>query len=141
LRLVLDTNVLVSALRSRRGASRQLLTGALTLRYSLLISVPLMLEYEAVLTRPEHLKVANASASDVGEILSALAIVSERVRMSYLWRPVLRDPADEMVLETAVNGGANLLCTFNVRDFPAARDFGIEVAVPAEAWKKVERSL
>ena len=86
--------MLVAALRSRTGASRQILTATLRKEHLILISVPLMVEYEAVLTSPEHLKVSGASPDDVREILIALAAICERVRLVYLWRPVLRDPAD-----------------------------------------------
>jgi putative PIN family toxin of toxin-antitoxin system len=140
-RLVLDTNVLVAAVRSRRGSSRQLLKAALVSEYSLLISVPLMMEYESVLTRPEHLAASHASVEDVQVILHGLATVCARVQLAYLWRPMLRDPKDEMVLETAANGSADVLCTFNTRDFFAARRFGIEVATPSMVWHKLESSL
>ena len=138
IRLVLDTSVMVAALRSDRGASRRLLVGALSRRFTLLVSVPLMVEYQSVLARPEHLEAARVSAGDVDGILSALAAVLEPVRLAYLWRPLLRDPADEMVLETAVNGGADLLCTPNIRDFEPAQRFGIPVLNPGEAWRCVE---
>ena len=138
IRLVLDTSVMVAALRSDRGASRRLLVGALSERFTLLVSVPLMLEYQSVLARPEHLEAARVSARDVDGILSALAAVLEPVRLAYLWRPLLIDPADEMVLETAVNGGADLLCTLNIRDFEPAKRFGVPVLNPGEAWQRVE---
>lgn len=138
MRIVLDTSVLVAALRSHRGASRKLLLAALDQRFTALVSVPLMLEYEAVLTRPEHLEAAHLSASDVEEVLADLASVTEPVRLAFLWRPALRDPGDEMVLDTAANGGADLLVTLNVRDFqqPAKR-LGIQVMTPWEAWKRL----
>jgi putative PIN family toxin of toxin-antitoxin system len=140
LRLVLDTDVLVAALRSDRGASRQLLISALDRRIELLVSVPLMLEYEAVLTRPGHLEASGLTAAEVNEILDALAKVLTPVRLRFLWRPRLKDPADEMVLETAVNGGADRLVTFNMRHLAeAARDFGIWVLRPCDAWKEVQR--
>jgi putative PIN family toxin of toxin-antitoxin system len=141
LRLVLDTDVLVAALRSDRGASRQLLISALDRRIELLVSVPLMLEYEAVLTRPGHLEASGLTAAEVNEILDALAKVLTPVRLRFLWRPRLKDPADEMVLETAVNGGADRLVTFNMRHLAeAARDFGIWVLRPCDAWKEVQRN-
>src|ERR1700687_4511009 len=102
MRLVLDTDVVVAAMRSDRGASRQLLLAALDRRITLLASVPLMLEYEAVLTRPEHLKAIGLGAEEVNVVLDAWAAVIEPVRLRFLWRPRLRDPADEMVLATAV---------------------------------------
>jgi putative PIN family toxin of toxin-antitoxin system len=140
LRIVLDTDVMVAALRSDRGASRQLLLAALDGAFDLLVSVPLMVEYESVLTRPEHLDVIGLSGDEVNGLLDALASVSVPVVFRFLWRPCLKDPADEMVLETAVNGGADWLVTFNVRHLAdAARRFGIRVLKPGEALKQVQR--
>jgi len=140
LRIVVDTSVMVAALRSGRGASRQLLIAALTRRYVLPVSVPLMLEYQAVLARPEHLDAAHVSVTDIDQLLSAVAAVLEPVRLAYVWRPALKDPSDEMVLDTAVNGMADGLCTLNVQDFEPAIRFGIMVWSPAEAWRQVEES-
>ena len=118
---MLDTDVLVAAVRSDRGASRALLTNALERRYSVLASVPLMLQYESVLTRPEHLTAAGISAADVEVLLNSIALVVEPIRISDLWRPVLPDSGDDLVLETAVNGQADVVVTFNRRHFvPAA---------------------
>jgi putative PIN family toxin of toxin-antitoxin system len=141
-RLVLDTDVLTAALRSDRGTSRRLLIGALTGRFGLLVSVPLMIEYEAVLTREEHLTAAGASVEDVMTVLDALASVLEPVRLSFLWRPMLPDANDDMVLETAVNGRADVLVTFNRRHFEAASArFGIDVESPAEAVRRLRGLL
>jgi predicted nucleic acid-binding protein len=138
-RTVVDTDVLVAAVRSHRGASRVLLTAALERRYPLLASVPLMLEYEAVLTRSEHLAAAGISAADVEVLLDALAIVAEPIRISYLWRPLLPDAGDDLVLETAVNGRADVVVTFNRRHFePAAAPFGLEILAPADAVRRLE---
>lgn len=134
MRLVLDTDVMVAALRSRLGASRFLVTRALRRHYVLLLSVPLMLEYEAVLTRPHHLKAAKATRGDVTELLDALAAIATPVQPKFTWRPLLADAADEMVLETAVSGSAGMIITFNVRHFlSAARRFGIRVMRPTNA--------
>jgi len=139
LRLVLDTDALVAAIRSDRGASRQLLLSALDGKIGALVSVPLMVEYEAVLTRPEHLLASGLSAKEVNEILDALAKVSIPVHLRFLWRPRLKDPADEMVLETAVNGAADRLVTFNERHLGvAAREFGIRVLPPRDVWKEIK---
>jgi predicted nucleic acid-binding protein len=113
---------------------------ALEGRLELLASVPLMIEYEAVLTRPAHLEAIGLGIREVNEILDAVARVCTPVPLRFLWRPRLKDPADEMVLETAVNGGADWLVTFDVRHLAeAARDFGIRVMRPPEAWKDVRR--
>jgi putative PIN family toxin of toxin-antitoxin system len=135
LRLVLDTDVVVAALRSDQGASRRLLMGALDRAFVLLASVPLIVEYEAVLTRPEHLDASGLTSRQMNQVLDALVKVAVPVHLWFLWRPRLRDPADEMVLETAVNGGADWLVTFNVRHLAdAARGFGIRVMRPGNAW-------
>ena len=140
MRIVLDTDVLVAAFRRDRGASRQLLLGALDGKIEALVSVPLMVEYEAVLTRPEHLAASGLSADEANEILDALAKVAVPLYLRFLWRPRLKDPADEMVLETAVNGVADRLVTFNERHLgAAAREFGIRVVPPRDAWKEVQR--
>jgi putative PIN family toxin of toxin-antitoxin system len=138
MRVVLDTDVLAAALRSDQGASRQLLLAALDLRFVMLVSVPLMLEYEAVLTRQEHLAAAGITAEDVDIVLDALAVVIEPVRLSFLWRPRLKDAADEMVLETAVNGKADRLVTFNLKHLgKAALEFGIRAMRPGEALREI----
>ena len=117
----------------------QLLERALVQGYVLLLSVPLMIEYEDVLVRPEHLDASNLSTKEVGVILDALAAVGEAVRLSFLWRPMLKDPADDMVLETAANGRADLLVTFNRRHFAAAaRLFQMTIASPGEALRRLE---
>ncbi|MFN7933073.1 MAG: putative toxin-antitoxin system toxin component, PIN family [Bryobacteraceae bacterium] len=133
-----DTDVMVAALRSERGASRQLLLAALEESIELAVSVPLMVEYEAVMTRDEHLMASGLTVPEVNEILDAVARVAVRVRLRFLWRPRLKDPADEMVLETAVNGRADRLVTFNVRHLAAeASEFGIVAMTPGEAWQEV----
>jgi putative PIN family toxin of toxin-antitoxin system len=127
MRLVLDTNVLVAAIRSDQGASRRLLVAALGRRCQLLVSASLLIEYESVLKRPEHRAASGASIEDIEGLLDGLARVAEPVEISYLWRPHLADPDDELVLEAAVNGGAD--ATFDLRHLAAAR-FGIAVARP-----------
>ncbi|MGD0990815.1 MAG: putative toxin-antitoxin system toxin component, PIN family [Candidatus Sulfotelmatobacter sp.] len=136
--VVLDTDVLVAAFRSDSGASRRVLEDGLARRFELLLSVPLMIEYEAVLTRPEHLAASRASIEDVGHVLDGLAAVGKRVRIAFRWRPALPDPNDDMVLETAVNGRAGAIVTFNERDFnPVAAKFGCRVMRPAELLRRL----
>ena len=138
MRYVLDTNVLVAALRSQKGASRKLLMCVLDGDIAVCASVPLMVEYEAVLTRPEHLAATGLSVEDTNAILDAFTAIAEPVRFRFVWRPQLGDPADEMVLETAVNGGADRLVTFNIRHLMAAAGrFGIVTMTPPEAWKEI----
>jgi putative PIN family toxin of toxin-antitoxin system len=135
---VLDTDVMVAALRSDRGASRQLLLAALDRQFELLLSVPLILEYEAVLTRPEHLAACGLSAAEVGRVLDELAAVARPVRLTFRWRPRLSDPDDDMVLETAINGGASTIVTFNQRDFVSGTiGFNCAVIPPATALQQI----
>jgi putative PIN family toxin of toxin-antitoxin system len=138
MRLVLDTDVVVAALRSDRGASRQLLYAAFDGRAEMLVSVPLVLEYEAVLTRPQLLEDVAMTIGEVGSVLDAILKVAVPVEMRFPWRPQLKDPSDEMVLETAVNGSAGCLATFNLRHLrEAAALFGIKAAVPGDIWRKI----
>ena len=131
---VLDTSVMVAALRSRRGASRQLLLGALTHRFELLLSVPLLLEYEAVLTRTDQLTAFGIGRRDVERVMDDITSVARPVRLSYRWRPQLADANDDMVLETAVNGNADAVVTFNQADFaPLSERFDCRVILPREA--------
>lgn len=141
MRIVLDTAVVVAALRSAMGASRQLLVAALEKKFQLLLSVPLMIEYESVLTRKEHLKAAGLKVAEVKELLDALAAVAEPVVPSFRWRPMLRDPNDDMVFEAALNGQADLLVTFNKRDFEQPALWNLRIASPGEALRELRKSL
>jgi len=138
MRLVLDTDVLVAAFRSERGASRELLIAALDERFVLLASTALWVEYEAVLTRREQLKAMRLNAAEVRDVLAALAAVAEPVPIHFLWRPVLADAEDEHVLELAMNGRADMLVTFNQDDFrEASRTFQVEIITPATALRRL----
>jgi putative PIN family toxin of toxin-antitoxin system len=135
MRLVLDTDVMVAAIRSDAGASRWLLRAIFDSHPDLrmLVSVPLIVEYEAVMTRPEHLRIARLSAADVNVLLDAVAQAAEPVRLAFLWRPMLSDVDDDMVLETAVNGQADAVVTFNQRHFrPCTEQFGIAALRPGD---------
>lgn len=137
LRVAIDTNVIIAARRSRSGASNALLRTVGDGRLTMLVSVPLFLEYEAVLTRPEHLLATRLTERDVRGFLGYLATIIVPVKLHYLWRPQLGDPADEMVLETAINGRADRIVTLNVRHFGPAQKFGIEVVTPAETMRRL----
>jgi predicted nucleic acid-binding protein len=94
-----------------------------------------------VLTREEHLEPSGLRSDRIGAILDAIAAVGEPIRLAYLWRPILADPRDDMVLETAANGRADVLVTVNSRHFqPAASLFGIDVVSPAEDLNRVRQS-
>jgi putative PIN family toxin of toxin-antitoxin system len=138
-RAVLDTSVILSALRSRRGASNRLVELVALGRLRPLVSTALFLEYEDVLQRPENRLATSMSEPDVEGFLAAFASAVEGVDVNFRWRPQLKDPKDELVLEAAVNGRAHGLVTHNVRDFQtAARLFQLRVMLPRELLKELE---
>ena len=136
-RLVLDTDVVVAAMRSPSGASAELLRRIRSGDAVAVTGVALALEYEAVCCRPEHQQASGLTSRQVGVFLDAVIAMMEPVKCHFLWRPQLRDPNDEMVLEAAINGRARLLVTFNSGDFAGAARFGIEVVLPREALKRL----
>jgi putative PIN family toxin of toxin-antitoxin system len=128
LRVVIDTNILYAGLYSSTGASFQLLRLVRSGRVIPCISVTLAMEYEAVLyARPEEL---DLTQEQVAGFLGYLVSLSERIKIFYLWRPGLRDPGDDMVLETAVAASADFIITHNIKDFTGAESFGIRVVTP-----------
>jgi putative PIN family toxin of toxin-antitoxin system len=128
--------VIVIAVRSASGASRGLLEAIHAGRLIGLVSVPLLLEYEAVLSRPELLRARGLSLDEVDAILDGLAGVMEHVVLHCLWRPLLRDGDDDMVLETAISGRATAIVTFNLRDYGRwPESFGIDVLRPTECLR------
>jgi predicted nucleic acid-binding protein len=131
MRVVLDADVLVAAFRSRRGASAAWLRAALRREVDMLASVPLMLHHESVVSRPEHRTGSRLSVVELGAVLDAIAAIVTPVTISYLWRPILRDPDDELVL----NGQTDLLLTFNERDFAGAERFTPRISRPGPAWQ------
>jgi putative PIN family toxin of toxin-antitoxin system len=138
-RIVLDTSVLVAAIRSPTGASKVLMDAALSGWVTALLSTSLLLEYEAVLTRFEHLRVSGFTIEEIEELLDSLCREGVEVPLPFKWRPQLRDPDDEMVLELAINGRADAIVTFNRSDFiPAAIQFGIAVLSPGEILDQME---
>jgi len=139
-RLVLDTDVVVAGRRSPGGAAAAILMAARQGRATLLVSVSLALEYEAICREAEHRLAAGLSDREVDVFLNAVIAMAEPVETHFLWRPQLRDPGDEMVLEAAVNGRAEALVTFNMRDFGTAPlQFGVEVLLPREAIARIRQ--
>ena len=132
MKVVLDTSVIVSALRSNRGASNRLLQMAYARSFVFLATPALFLEYEEVLGREEHRDLHGMSQERMSEFLIGLAAIIEPVRIYYQWRPQMRDTDDEMVLESALNGGADIIATHNVKDFltPASK-FDVRILTPA----------
>jgi len=107
----------------------------------MLVSVPLLLEYEAVLTRPEHLLFCGLTEKEVRQAIDNIVVIAEPVWVAFSWRPQLRDPDDDMVLETAVNGRANAVVTFNQKDFAGMQaGFGCDAIRPAEALTRIRSS-
>jgi putative PIN family toxin of toxin-antitoxin system len=128
--VVVDTNVVVAALLSRRGASHRLMRLVGDGRWKMNLSVSLVLEYEQTLKR---LCIGGAmGASDIDGILEFLCASANRRPIFFLWRPLLPDPKDHMVLELAVASRADFIVTFNARDFAAAGQFGIPVIPPGK---------
>ena len=137
---MLDSSVVVSAFRSRRGASSLLLTLAEAGRVVPLATPALFLEYEGVLKRPEQREASGLSLAEVDAALIALAALVEPIEVRFAWRPQLADPDDEMVLEAAVNGRADALVTHNLAHFAqAAPRFGVAVLRPGELLERIGR--
>ena len=137
-RIILDTSVIVAALRSRFGASNPVLEHVARGRLRPLVSTALFLEYEEVVKRPETRLATGMSEEDVGAFFAALASAAEAVEVNFRWRPLLSDPTDELVLEAAVKGKAGALVTHNIRDFePARRLFGVRVLLPRDVLKEL----
>src|SRR5262244_3346934 len=139
MRIVLDTSVVVAALRTQLGAGNAILRLVANRKLVPLATPPLFLEYEDVLKRPEHRLAHGLSLEAIDEFLAELAALIEPVEVHFQWRPQTPDPNDEMVLETAINGRADAVVTYNVADFSvAAKRFKISVLKPGDLLKKVK---
>jgi putative PIN family toxin of toxin-antitoxin system len=139
MRVVLDTSVVAAGFRSKRGASNTLLQLVAQKKLRMLASPTLVLEYEDVLMRPEQRLAHGFTEAQVARSLAALATLIEPVDIHFRWRPQTADPGDEMVLEAALNGRADALVTFSLRDFAmAASRFGLAVATPGEILERME---
>lgn len=134
-RIVIDTNVLISALRSRNGASFRLIYLLGRDKFVVSVSVPLVLEYEETVKR--HARNLKLSYSDIDDVLDYLCSVAERRKIHFLWRPVLSDPSDDMVLELAVESESEYILTYNVRDYRGSERFGVEAITPKEFLFKI----
>jgi len=136
-RIVLDTSVLVAALRSRNGASFALVSQLPSDRFEFAVSVALYTEWQAVLTRPEHLPPGATPEQALG-FVRYLASIAHLQDVHYLWRPVLRDPDDEMVLECAVASGSSHIVTHNLRDFAGSSKFAVAAITPVMFLKELK---
>ncbi len=131
--MILDTDVIVAAIRSTTGASAEIVRRVLRGELAIEASVAVVLEYEAVVTRNEHLIAGGVSEAEALQVIDALAAVAEPVDIHFRWRPQLRDADDEMVLEAAINASDRTIVTFNRRDFAmAAQRFDVALATPAQ---------
>jgi len=128
--VVIDTNVIVAGLRSRRGSAFKLLTLIDTGQFDIHLSVPLVLEYTEVLLR--ELPNLYLSREEVDELIDFYCAVGVQHKIFFLWRPLLRDPKDEMVLELAVKAECEIIITYNTRDFAGVEQFGVQLLKPSE---------
>ena len=127
-KIVIDTNVVIAALRSKRGASARLLSLADTGRFEINDSVPLILEYEEVLQRQRV--TLGLSSRDVTSFIDSLCAVARHHEIYFHWRPFLRDADDEMILELAVSAQCDYIVTHNLADFSGVEKFGIVAVTP-----------
>jgi predicted nucleic acid-binding protein len=133
--VVLDTNVLVAAIRSRRGASFQVLSRIGTGVFDLAVSVPLVLEYEDALNR--HGTQAGLAPEDIQAILDYVCQVAKHQDIYFLWRPLLRHARDDLVAEVAVASGSDAIVTYNKRDFGGVERFGMRVIEPVQLLREI----
>lgn len=138
MRLVLDTDVVVAAMRSPRGGSAELLRRIRLEEATMLLSVALALEYESQCMLAEHRLASGLDAREVCVFVDQLISMAEPVQLFFRWRPQLHDAGDELVLEAAINGRASAIVTFNEKDLREARThFDIEVLRPGEALRRL----
>jgi len=135
MKIVIDTNVLFTALRSSRGASYKLVSLLPSGRFSITISVPLIIEYEDVLRRGKL--PASISEKDISDFLDFLCYVGYRQDIFFLWRPFLPDSSDDLVLEVAVAGGCDAIITYNKRHFKNVEKFGLRILDPKEFLSEI----
>ena len=131
LRVIFDTSLLVAAARSHNGASFRLLSMLPSRDFEIALTVALYTEWQAVLTRPEHLP-PGATAESVVAFLRYLASLAHLQEVHFLWRPFLRDPDDDMVLECAVASSSQYIVTHNIKDFRRAPELKVQAVTPGE---------
>ncbi len=134
-KVVIDTNVLIAALETKNGAAYKLLINLSNGYYLPNISVPLFIEYEAVAKRQDML--TGLSSADINAILDYILSKSDIRKIFYLWRPYLRDPKDDLVLEVAVESQSEYIITFSKKDFSGVDKFGISLSTPHEFMKEI----
>ena len=134
--IVLDTNVLYAGLRSKRGASYKLLKHLNSGKFEINLSVPLVLEYEEVLLRKQP--TLNFTDKEIGQVLDYLCRIANLHEVYFLWRPILNDPKDDMILDLAVRSNCRYIVTYNTRDFSGVNQFEIQVVTAQEFLKAIE---
>lgn len=134
-RVVLDTNVLIAGVRWRRGASFELISRIGTGAFDVAVSVALVLEYEDALLR--HIAASPLDEDDVRDLVDYICGVAIRQDVFFLWRPFLRDPGDDLVLELAVAAECQAIVTHNLRDFEGADKFGLQVLAPGQFLREL----
>jgi len=139
LKIVIDTNVIVSALKSKNGFSYKLLSIIDDKRFDIFISVPLILEYEDAIKRSKS-KI-KLSVAEINDVLNYLCLIGNQRDIFYLWRPYLKDPKDDMVLELAVESESDYIISFNKKDFKGINKFSIEVITPKELFIKIGEKI
>lgn len=130
-KIVLDTSVLVAAARSRNGASFALIASMPNPRFQICLSVAVYTEWQAVLSRPEHLPPGANAVAALG-LTRYLATLAHLQDIHFLWRPFLRDPDDDMVLECAVAAGCSYIVTHNTKDFRRTEQLGVRAITPGQ---------
>ena len=134
--IVIDTNVILSALQSNKGKSFELISKITEDVFNFAISVPLILEYEAVLKR--KLDRTIYTDSDIEDFINYLCTVGIKTKLFYLWRPYLKDPFDDHVLEVTIQSNARTILTYNKKDFKEAENLGLKILTPKEFLEKLQ---
>ena len=136
--IVLDTNVIIAALRSKKGASFKLVSLLEYNKFILNISVPLILEYESIVVRElNHIKI---NKKDLDIFLDFVCTIGKKYDIYYLWRPFLKDPKDDFILELAYTSDSDFIITFNKKDFIGAQEFGLKILSPQEFLDLLEKN-
>lgn len=128
--VILDTSIIFSALQSKNGVSYKLFEKLLNDEFSIAISVPLVMEYEAMLKKklvPEIYTV-----EDIDNVINYLCLIGRHTKIYYLWRPHLKDAFDDHVLEVALSSGVSYIVTHNIKDFKNAKEMGITAITPRD---------
>ncbi len=131
-----DTSVLVAGLRSRRGASFQILQAIRSEDIQIAVSVALVLEYESVLLRPAL--IPHFTTQELGKIVDGLCLLADHQRVFFAWRPFLPDPDDDLVLELAVAASSPFVITHNTGDFRGSNSVGVRAITPATALNLIK---